>query len=96
MKPLVATAIIAHSTLGFLVFINSAEAFFSPHFQTEEPLTLPVQYDPFQKYSPGRSQGSIAGRAAFCRCYPYSGFQKRLVCHYPGRPTTVQLVDRCY
>lgn len=103
MKPLFAVAIAsAFSGASFLAFGNATEAASFPVFETMRPLISPVQYgpyrqyDPMQKYSPYKRQNSIAGRAAFCRCFPYSSGAKRLVCRYPGRPTTVQIVDRCY
>lgn len=102
MKPLFAFAIAsAFSGSSFLAFGNATEAASFPVLKTMWPL-VPVQYgpyrhyDPWQKYSPHMRQNSIAGRAAFCRCFPYSSGAKRLVCRYPGRPTTVQIVDRCY
>jgi len=104
MKPLfalVSTAMLLAASL--LAFTNSAEAVSFPRLgMTTRPLVLPVQYgssrrrSPLQPYGPGRHQDSIAARAAYCRCYPYLGFQKRRVCRYPGRPATVQIVDRCY
>jgi hypothetical protein len=103
MKPLfalVSTAMLFAASLW--AFTNSAEAAFFPGSgMTAQPVVFPVQYghrrhSPLQPYGPGRHQDSIAARAAYCRCYPYLGFQKRRVCRYPGRPTTVQIVDRCY
>ncbi len=97
MKRLFALAIPATlSAASLLAFCSGAEAAFFPNSVTMRPLALPAQYSPFQQYGPGVRQDSIAGRAAFCRCYPYYGFKKRLICRYPGRPTTIQIVDRCY
>jgi hypothetical protein len=86
MKPLYALSIAATLSLViFLAFSKSAEALSLPVLETMRPLVSPVQYDPLQQYSPGRRQGSLAGRAAYCRCRPGFG----LVCRYPGQRTTI-------
>jgi hypothetical protein len=100
------------SAAGLLLSGASAEAAFFPRSgMTTQRLVLQVQYGPYgpyrqhnsyrqynplQQYSPGMRQNSIAARAAFCRCYSYDAFRKRRVCRYPGRGTTVQIVDSCY
>lgn len=102
MKPLFARArAVILSGASFLTFGNVAEAASFPVLETS-PIASPAQYGPYrrysplQQYSPNRRQDSIAGRAAFCRCFPYAYGSKRLVCRYPGRPTTVQIVRNCY
>jgi hypothetical protein len=100
------------SAASFLALSNRAEATFFPGSQMNtRPNVLLVQYgqhgpyrqrnryrqyDPLQRYTPGRRQHSIAARAAFCRCYRLDAFRARRVCRYPGRPTTSEIVDRCY
>lgn len=102
MKPLYALAIAATlSGASFLAFSNAAEAASFPVLENLRPLVSVQygpyrQYDPSQKYSPHMRQDSIAGRAAYCRCFPYAAGRKRLVCRYPDRPVTIQYVDRCY
>jgi hypothetical protein len=103
MKPLFALAIAtALSGASLLAFTSATEAAPFSVLEISRPLVSPVQYGPYRQYDPSRQysphtrQNSIAGRAAFCRCLPYSAGAKRLVCRYPGRPTTVQIVDRCY
>jgi hypothetical protein len=104
MKPRFAraTAVIL-SGASFLTFGNVAEAASFPVLETlRSSVASPAQYGPYrrysplQQYSPNTRQNSIAGRAAFCRCFPYAYGSKRLVCRYPGRPTTVQIVRNCY
>src|SRR5690349_19406304 len=101
MKPLFAL-VRAASVLaaGLLLSASSAEAaFFLRSGMTTQALALPVQYgqwSPDRTYSPGRRQNSIAARAAYCRCYPYGPFQRRLVCRNPAGGTTVRVVDHCY
>ena len=91
MKPFFALVIAAGMSAAGLLFSGaSAEAAFFPASRMiTQPLVLPVQYGPYrqydllQKYRPGMGQDSIAAKAAFCRCYPYSGSRKRLVCRPP-------------
>lgn len=104
MKPLFALAsAILLSCASLLAFGNGAEAASFPVLETmRSSIASPAQYGPYrryspvQQYSPNTRQDSIAGRAAFCRCFPYAYGSKRLVCRYPGRPTTVQIVRNCY
>ncbi len=92
MKPLYALSIAAAlSSVSFSAFSDAAEAASIPGSGITRPLALPVQYNPLQHYSPYQRQHSLAGRAAYCRCYPGHGFS-RMVCRYPGGPTTTQLV----
>jgi hypothetical protein len=86
MKPLFALAIAATlSSASILAFNKVTGAASFPVLETMRPLVSPAQYDPWQKYSPHMRQDSIAGKAAFCRCFPYAARAKRLVCRYPGR-----------
>lgn len=103
MRALFALAIAsAFSGASILDFADAAEAASFSVLESMRPLVSPVQYgrrrqyDPSQNYSPHTRQDSIAGRAAYCRCFPYSAGAKRLICRYPGRPTTVQIVVHCY
>jgi hypothetical protein len=91
------------SGASFLAFGNVAEAASFPVLEAMRSSVASTaqygpyrRYSPMQQYSPNTRQDSIAGRAAFCRCFPYAYGSKRLVCRYPGRPTTVQIVRNCY
>jgi hypothetical protein len=104
MKPLFAhAAAVTLSGASLLAFGNVAEAASFPVLETLRSSVASTaqfgpyrRYSPLQQYSPNTRQDSIAGKAAFCRCFPYAYGSKRLVCRYPGRSTTVQIVRNCY